>query len=301
MFDRITLRRDLVDCHGHVLARQGAVISIESIAEAAAAARPGPLHSLATTFVADDLNPPLDEHGYRHLFRSPEVRAQVVRVLLSVRLPQALYDELLAMKAADPIRYRHAVATAAVATRMLTVAVSESRLVPEIAAAALLHDMGMRHLPARLVRGPEPLQGRETVEVAEHPLLGAWHLARILGPHTAVDAALCHHWRNGQGYPDLGRRPSRTLEVVAVASAFAALTQERSYRSDPFDTRSAADVLIHEAATERMDASAVKLLVHALRGGGGEAGPLRFAKARYSSGPTVNHHTAIAAPARSFI
>jgi HD-GYP domain-containing protein (c-di-GMP phosphodiesterase class II) len=301
VFDRITLRRDLMDCHGQVLARQGQVISTESIAEAAAAARPGALSRLAETFMAEDLSPSLGEHGYRHLFRSTAVQATVARALLAVRLPPVLFDELQAVKLSDPVRYQHALATAAVATRMLAVAAGESRLAPEIAAAALLHDLGMRHLPARLVRGPEPLRGEETIEVAEHPFLGAWHLARVLGRHPAVDAALCHHWRNGQGYPDLPQRPPRTLEVVAVASAFAALTQVRSYRSDSFDPRGAADVLVQEAASGRMDGSAVKLLVHAMRGGTGELAVLRFARARNTSGPAQNHYTPIGAPARSFI
>ncbi len=301
MFDRITLRCDLADCKGQVLARRGTVVSFESIGEAALSARPGPLRRLAEIFLADDLAKPLGEHGYRHLFRSPQAQAAVVRVLLAVELPDALYEELHAVKAADPSRYQHAVATAAVATRMLVVAAGEARVSPKIAAAALLHDLGMRHLPSRLVRGPEPLRGPEKLEMAEHPLLGAWHLARVLGPHPAVDAALSHHWRNGQGYPDLSRRPARSIEVVAVASAFAALTQSRAYRSDPFDPRAAVDLLVTEASQQRMDPYAVKLLVHALRGGEGEVRALRFARSRHAPEPTVNHYTAIAAPARSFI
>jgi len=301
VFDRITLRRELKDCHGEVLALRGQVISTEGIAERAAAARPGPAKRLADTFMAEDLGLSLGEHGYRHLFRSTAVQATVARTLLAVTLPPVLFEELQSLKLADPLRYQHALSTAAVATRMLAVAAGESRLAPDVAAAALLHDIGMRHLPARLVRGPDPLRGEETVEVAEHPFLGAWQLAGILGRHPAVDAALGHHWRNGQGYPDLPQRPPRTLEVVAVASAFAALTQARSYRSGSFDPRAAADVLVQEAAAARMDGSAVKLLVHALRGGSGDLGILRFARARESSGPAQNHYTFIGAPAHSFI
>jgi len=301
VFDRITLRRDLKDCHGEVLARQGQVISTEKIAERAAAAKPAPSVRLSDTFLADDLALPLGEHGHRHLFRSTAVQATVARTLLAVQLPPVLFQELESLKLAEPPRYQHALSTASVAIRMLAVAAGESRLAPEVAAAALLHDLGMRHLPARLVRAPEALRGEETVEVAEHPFLGAWHLAGVLGRHPAVDAALGHHFRNGQGYPDLPQRPPRTLEVVAVASAFAALTQTRSYRSDSFDPRGAADVLVQEAAAGRMDGSAVKLLVHALRGGSGDLGVLRFGRARETVGPERNHYTSIGAPAHSVI
>jgi len=301
MFDRITLRSDLSDCHGQLLARRGAVVSTEGIREAALSARPGPTRLLAETFLADDVALPLGDHGYRYLFRSPQAQAAVARVLLAVELPDVLYDELAAVKATDPARHQHALATAAVASRMLAVAAGESRVPPQVAAAALLHDLGMRHLPARLVRGGEPLRGGEALEMAEHPFLGAWHLARVLGPHPAVDAALSHHWRNGQGYPDLPRRPTRTVEGVAVASAFAALTQSRAYRSDPFDPRGAVDLLVAEAGAERIDAYGVKLLVHALRGGQGEVRVLRFGRSRHGTEPAVNHYTPIAAPARGFL
>jgi response regulator RpfG family c-di-GMP phosphodiesterase len=118
-------------------------------------------------------------------------------------------------------------------------------------AAALLHDLGMRHVPAYLAGNGDALDPKEVQELAAHPLLGAWHLSRVLGRHPAVDAALAQHWRGGRGYPTLPQRPSRAVDAVAVASAFAALTQARSFRSQPYDARGAADVLIAEATQAR--------------------------------------------------
>jgi HD-GYP domain-containing protein (c-di-GMP phosphodiesterase class II) len=301
MFDRITLRRDLLDCNGHVMARRGFVVSPESIAEAAATARPGPPVALAGTFVADDLDIPLGEHAHRHLFRNQETRAAVGKVLLSIRLPSSIWDELAALKVVDPGRYRHALATSAVTARLLAVAAGESRVLPEVTAAALLHDIGMRHLIPRVVRAEQPLAADDAQEVAQHPFLGAWHLARLLGAHPAVEASLSHHWCKGQGYPDLARAPSRAIEVVTVASAYAALTQARSYRSDPYDARGAVDVLVAEAGSGRYDPSTVKLLVHALRGARGEAREVRFGRARHVAVAVVNHHTPITAPARTWL
>jgi len=301
VFDRITTRRDLVACRGQVLARRGFVISPESIAEAAAAARPGPGLALAETPVVDDVEAAVGDNALRHLLRTSEARAAVGRVLLAIRLPPAAWEEVEAQRRADPVRHRHALSTAAVTSRLLAVGAGESRVQPDVAAAALLHDFGMRHVVPRVARGAQPLQEDDAREVAQHPFLGAWHLARLLGPHPAVEAALAHHWCKGQGYPDLARPPARTTEVVAVASAFAALTQDRSYRSNPFDPRGAVDVLVAEAGAGRFDPSTVKLLVHALRGGHGEARSVRFGRARHVQLPLVNHHTPIAAPARSWI
>jgi HD-GYP domain-containing protein (c-di-GMP phosphodiesterase class II) len=301
MFDRITLRRDLTDCGGRMLARAGTVVSVESIGEVAAAARPANAAPLCETFVSDDLGGALRDPAYRYLFRNPEVEAAVRGAVDSARVPQPLVEELAAAKLLDPLRYAHALSTAVVTTRLILAAAGTARASPQIAAAALLHDIGMRHVPTRVLRAPGTLHGEDALEVAQHPFLGAYQLARLLGSHPAVEAALAHHWRDGQGYPDLTTRPSPTTEVVAVASAFAALTHTRCYRSEPYDARAAADVLVAEAASGHADPFAVKLLVHAMRGADGPLNGRRFARARPGAAPEVNRHTRISPPARRMV
>ncbi|HEU4385869.1 MAG TPA: phosphohydrolase, partial [Anaeromyxobacteraceae bacterium] len=267
--------------------------------EAAAAARPGPSCLLAGTAITEDLHLPMAEPAWRHLFEGPGVQAAVARAILAAQLPEILCAELDAIKVAEPGLYRHCLATAAVAARVLEAAVGEARSLPDLCVAALLHDLGMRHLSPRLWRSTEWLRPEQVNEVASHPLLGAFHLACVLGPHLAVEAALSHHWRSGQGYPRLSRAPSRSLEVVATASAFVALTQPRPFRSEPFDARGAVDVLVAEAAAGQADPTSVKLLIHALRGGEGEARLVRFGHARHGHAPMVNRHSSIAAMAHS--
>ncbi len=297
MFDRLTLEHDLIDCRGQVLARRGFVVSPRSIAEAAAQAVHGPRLALADTPHRAEVLAPLDEPGYQHLFAEAGVREVVARALLEVRLPEVLFEELTAVQRANPALYRHGVATAAVAVRMLLAAVGDLKGVPDMAAAALLHDLGMRHVPMRLVRNRDRLTRLEAAEIAGHPLTGAYHLARLLGHHPAVAAAQAHHWRCGQGYPSLPAAPPRSAEVVAVASAFAALTQPRPFRSDAFEVRAAADVLVAEARAGTADTNTVKLLVHALRGGRGDPRSIRFGGNRGGQVPEVNRHTQVTAPA----
>ncbi len=301
MFDRVKLRRDLTDCGGRVLARAGTVISVESIAEAAASARPGPGTPLSETFLADDLAEILRDPVLRPLIRTEEIERDVRRVVESAKLPQPLVEEMAAAKLLDPVRYRHALSTAAVTSRLILAAAGTARASPQIAAAALLHDIGMRHVPPRVMATPDSIHGDDALDVASHPLLGAFHLACTLGSHPAVEAALAHHWRDGQGYPDLAERPSPTTEVVAISSAYAALTHGRAYRSEPYGARGAADLLVAEAASGHADPFAVKLLVHALRGGEGAMNGLRFARARQGIAPDVNRHTRIAPPARRMV
>ena len=276
-------------------------MSVESIAEAAAQARPGSVTPVSDTFIADDIGDVLREPALCHLLRTEVVVSAVRGVIESAALPQPLVEEMAAAKLLDPVRYRHALSSAVVTTRLILAAAGTARASPQIAVAALLHDIGMRHVPARVVGTADSLHGEDAVEVAQHPLLGAFQLARQLGEHPAVEAALAHHWRDGQGYPDLPERPSPTTEVVGVASAYSALTQGRAYRSEPFEARGAADLLIAEAASGHADPFAVKLLVHAMRGGEGPINGLRFARARQGMSPVVNRHTRIAPPARRMV
>ncbi len=301
MFDRLIVPEDVLDVRGEVIAPRGVVLSPDAIADAATAARPGARIALADTPLAGDVAVPLDEPGYRHLFHDEGTKGAVRRAMLGIRLPEVLFEELLALRrAASPV-HAHAMASAAVAIRMLLTVVGEARGVPELAAAALLHDLGMRHLPPRLGRQRDRLGHDEALRVAAHPFLGAYHLARVLGDHPAVSAALGHHWRCGQGYPNLRAQPTRSMEVVAVASAFAALTQPRPFRSAAYDSRGAADVLVAEAVEGQADANTVKLLVHALRGGAGDPRAIRFGRERTGHGPDVNRHVHVAAPARSLV
>lgn len=299
MFDRLTLVEDLIDCRGVALARRGAVVSPEAIVEAARSAPELPRRPLADTPLAADVRVPLEEPAYRHLFDGAAVREAVSAALLGVLLPDPLFDELLAARRVGAPLHRHAFATAAVAVRMFLSAVGRAPGIPDLAAAALLHDLGMRHLPARLHAHAERLGEEDTQRIAAHPLLGAFHVAALLGTHPAVAAAQSHHWRCGQGYPGLTAVPARSVEVVAVASAFAALTQPRSYRSSAYDARGAADVLVHDAKTGQADANMVKLLVHALRGGRGDPRTVRLGHGREGHAPLVNRHTPVAPPARS--
>jgi hypothetical protein len=295
MFDRVTLTRDLVDSRGAILGRRGLVVSVTTVLEAARRAPPGSCRPAELDArLASDLRAPLSDGVYRHLFRGDAVQTGVGRALASIRLPRQLHDELHALAAEDPARYRHALATAAISVRMLVSAVGEAPGLPEIAAAGLLHDLGMRHVARHLARNGDALEPDEIMDVASHPLLGGLHLALTLGQHPAVEAALGHHFRGGHGYPWLPRSPSRSVEVVAVASAFAALTHARPFRSGPYDARGAVDLLVIEAKAGRADGTTVRLLVHALRGAGGEVKAVRFGRDRLVPGPDVNRHTVIA-------
>ena len=285
MFDRLTLREDLVDCRGAVIAPRGLVVSSQTIAEAAERAAPAPRHRLSDTPLACDLSLPFEAPALSPLLGRDGIRGPVERTLHGVELPEPLLAELSALRLDEPGLYRHALLTAATAVRVFLAAVGQARALVDLAAAALLHDLGMRRLPGPILDGRDQLTSEQVHRISTHPLLGAYQLALHLGHHPAVAAAQAHHWRCGQGYPRLSSAPSRSIEVIAVSSAFCALTEPRPYRSGTYDARGAADVLVREAAAGHADSNTVKLLVHALRGGGGDPRAVRFGGVRDGHGP----------------
>jgi hypothetical protein len=299
MFDRLILTEDLLDRRGAAVALHGTVLSAESIAETARRVAPRPRVAFEDGPLADDLELPLAEPAYRHLFQGERVHTAVRDALRGIRLPELVWEELAWTRRAAPYLHVHGLVTAAVAVRILVTAVSAPRGVADLAAAALLHDVGMARLPARLHRHPEGLDSEDALRVAAHPLVGAFLLAALLGPHPALLAARAHHWRCGQGYPVLEKAPSRSIEVIAVASAFAALTQPRPFRPAAYDARGALDVLVREAAAKQADGNTVKLLALALRGGAGDPRSIRFGRDRGGHGPEEHHYVHVSAPHRS--
>jgi response regulator RpfG family c-di-GMP phosphodiesterase len=127
---------------------------------------------------------------------------------------------------------------AAIATRLGM----EQGLVSAVHTAGLLHDIGMIAVPDAVVSKPGGLSDGEYRVVKDHCRRGA----AILGPmehlEPAVTFVLEHHERlDGTGYPH-GKKGSEISlggQVLALAEAWTALTEERPYR----DRMSNADAL----------------------------------------------------------
>jgi HD-GYP domain-containing protein (c-di-GMP phosphodiesterase class II) len=199
--------------------------------------------------------------------------------------------ELEALRREDELRGQHAVWTALTAARMFGAALGEAPGLLRLIGGALVHDIGMRHSAARLRWKRDHLTKAEALALEDHPLLGALLLARWLGDVPAVHFALLHHSRSGQGYPKIpGAQPLRGLDVVTVASAFAAMVAPRPYRPVAFNPRGAADQLLEEAQLGHFDARAVRLLVHCLRNATGTPADVQLARHATGFRPPDNNH-----------
>ena len=195
------------------------------------------------------------------------------------------------LRSEDPLRHQHAMWTSVVSARLFRAALGEAPGLSRLIGGALVHDIGMRHASPRLRSKRDHLTRAEAMALEDHPLLGALLLASACGDSPAVHFALLHHSRSGFGYPRVeGRPPLRGLDLISVASAFAAMVAPRPYRLQPFDARGAADQLCDEAAAGHFDARAVRLLIHCLRGAKGGLNEIRLPKRQTGFRPERNHH-----------
>ncbi len=104
----------------------------------------------------------------------------------------------------------------------------------ELAAVALLHDVGKIGIPDDLLHKPGPLADEEWQVMREHPVIGERILANVPGLESVARAVRHEHERwDGGGYPDglAGDDIPLASRIVLACDAWHALNSDRPYRS----------------------------------------------------------------------
>jgi len=104
----------------------------------------------------------------------------------------------------------------------------------EIGIAAMLHKLGMLLLPSQLYQKQGALSAKELQVIRTHPVISYKTLKKAEFPVSIYVAVLEHHEHiDGSGYPRklTGNKISLNGKILTVASAFAAATTKRPYRS----------------------------------------------------------------------
>jgi HD-GYP domain-containing protein (c-di-GMP phosphodiesterase class II) len=104
-----------------------------------------------------------------------------------------------------------------------------------IAAGALLHDVGMLRLSKGITEKKGGLSEAELEQIKSHPSHSSKIVTKeLFGPHEVNQISLQHHERwDGQGYPDklVGQAIDIGARIVSVADAFEAMVSKKSYRN----------------------------------------------------------------------
>ena len=218
MFDRVKLRRDLTDCGGQA-ARPGGHGRSRSSRSPRRPPRPGPDSAtpLSETFLADDLGDALARPGPTGTSSATDERPSRRCAASSSRptLPQPLVEEMAAAKLARPGPLPARALHGGGDPRLILAAAGDGAgLARRSPRPRCSTTSGCATSRPGWCATADSLHGDDAVEVASAP--AARRLPpglRCSGSHPAVEAALAHHWRDGQGYPDLAeprrRRPPR--------------------------------------------------------------------------------------------
>ncbi|MFH1022404.1 MAG: ParB/RepB/Spo0J family partition protein [Planctomycetota bacterium] len=122
--------------------------------------------------------------------------------------------------------------------------------------AAILHDLGMRNLPASLVGKPGRLDAAEAGILHRHPAEGAALLARLklLDPELTRAVSEEHERADGSGYPMGLKGPDIHVfaKIIGIADTYEALVSPRPHRGAMLP-RKAMELLVFAAHHGRFE------------------------------------------------
>jgi HD-GYP domain-containing protein (c-di-GMP phosphodiesterase class II) len=157
---------------------------------------------------------------------------------------QGLPLRFLSADARQPARHIacHSLVTAQVMARLIRTDHEWHGRRHEPVLAALLHDVGMLHVPAEILTQTSPLNDSQRRLVESHTSAGADILGRMMSTKNWLgETAACHHERiDGTGYPN-GLRDqdiSPLVRLLIVCDIYSALCCPRPYRP-ALETRTA--------------------------------------------------------------
>ena len=166
---------------------------------------------------------------------SPDVLGSVVAdICTTVSVSGGTMLPLAALKNFDEYTFIHTINVAILSSALAEAVGLRADQTHDITLAALMHDVGKRRVPKRLLRKQAALTDSEFAVMQRHPLEGA---RLLLGapniPEVAAIVAYEHHIHlNGAGYPHVkpGWQTSFASQIVQVADVFDALRTNRPYR-----------------------------------------------------------------------
>jgi HD-GYP domain-containing protein (c-di-GMP phosphodiesterase class II) len=118
--------------------------------------------------------------------------------------------------------------------------------------AALLHDVGLLGVPARVMSKPDILSVTEMQIMRQHPSHSEMILRSLNGFEEVAFWISRHHERpDGKGYPDMLSGDEIPLEarILSVADVYAALTSDRPHRG-ALSSKDARQILLGAAGTQ---------------------------------------------------
>jgi HD-GYP domain-containing protein (c-di-GMP phosphodiesterase class II) len=156
---------------------------------------------------------------------------------------------------------RHSERTAAIAVHLAEALGFRNGRKEMLHIAAVLHNVGLLGVPARVIAKPDILSLSEMEEMRKHPTYSQLVLEALPRMEDMARWVGAHHERpDGKGYPEMLDEETIPLEsrIIALADTYVALTSARPYRR-ALSHEDAQQVLLGGAGTQ-LDRKLVRLL-----------------------------------------
>ncbi len=269
----LTLRFPVFSMDGRELVPEGTVLSDEFLRGFTDSSRGDPpreIPLLEFGTVREDLSAYMRQDVYRHIFGEPHEAGELLFFMEQIRLPLPVFDILRYFREHDPYTYRHVLIVSAL-TCLFAGGLSEYfRDIALEPSAGPLHDLGKVSVPLAIMKKTKPLRRTERAFLEHHTMAGyvlLGYYLRDAGMFPCVVARDHHERRDGSGYPRGIRLDDRMVEIVVVCDVYDALLSPRPYRMNPFDNRTAIEVITAMAEEGKIRWEIVRFLVSRNRRG----------------------------------
>lgn len=190
----------------------------------------------------------------------------VVDFMVDEVTDQNVLYNIIDLRNHDHYTYLHSVNVGTIATIMgKNLGLSRKEL-KELAAGALLHDIGKMCIASSILEKKGRLTYQEFVEMRAHPKYGYELVKGIPGANLlSAHVAYQHHEReDGSGYPRglTGQQIHLYAKIVMVADSYDAMTSGRSYRRTLWSHEALAQ--LRSEAPEKYDPQMIRLLARSV-------------------------------------
>jgi HD-GYP domain-containing protein (c-di-GMP phosphodiesterase class II) len=255
---------DVSDVYGNKIIKAGTEITpelMENIGRSGKFASTCRL-SLSGSKIRKDMESALQRSPYTGMFPPGRID-DILRLYDDLRILPVLFEEFEFMRNRDVYVYEHVLTTAAL-TASLAIDLYGKDRASLIGYTALTHDLGMVRLPDNVLKHGIGNDTDKRCLLYGHTIIGYVLLTYYMGSVQFGNCRVAfeHHERgNGTGYPRGIKLNDSVIELISVADVFDALISVRPFRNEPFELRSALDLLWNEARQGTLNPQVVKLLI----------------------------------------
>jgi diguanylate cyclase (GGDEF)-like protein/PAS domain S-box-containing protein/putative nucleotidyltransferase with HDIG domain len=202
----------------------------------------------------EEIEKKAEDHMYRHkIYESLSMRSQTIDIIMNA---------LVEKSKRELMHSRRVSALCAAFAKKLDMTSTE---INKMRMAGLIHDIGKIGVDEKTLNKPQKLDREEWEEVKKHPEAG-WRILTSVNEFSELANFVFEHhekW-DGTGYPRglKGKKISLEARIIALADAYDAMTNQRSYRG-AYNTEEAIAELERCSGTQ-FDPELTKLFVEAI-------------------------------------